>query len=173
VLRQLTASGIRSEQVHVSRNRKGANNSPQPPDCLCVDFDQTHEYRLATGGKDGYVYVLDMRRLSKPLEKLSLHAGDVRQVSWSKNDGASGLLASAGEDGHVLLWDVHKMRHSLHKQQQQQQGAAGAAAAGLGLPVPRKTQLSDALAQLSQPGLLFAHQGHIAAVDGLAWNPNR
>jgi hypothetical protein len=93
----------------------------------------------------------------------------------------------AGEDGHVLLWDVHKMRHSLRKQQQRQQqqqgsaaaaavaggAAAAAAAAGLGLPQPRRTQLSDALAELGQPGLLFAHHGHIAAVEGLAWNPDR
>jgi WD40 repeat protein len=182
----LTTAGMKAAGVHVSRNRNGQQSNPNA-DCLTVDFDPNHPHRLATGGSDGYVYVLDMRRLEKPLDKLSLHAGDVRQVSWSR--GAPGLLASAGEDGHALLWDVHKMRHSLRKQQQrqqqqqqqgtaaglgpQQQGSAAAAAAGLGLPQPRRTQLSDALAQLAQPGLLFAHHGHIAAVGGLAWNPDR
>jgi WD40 repeat protein len=168
-LRQLTAEGVRAARVHVRRNRGSQTN--QPPDCLTVDFDPNHPHRLATGGKDGYVYVLDMRRLAQPLEKLSLHAGDVRQVSWSR--GVPGLLASAGEDDHVLLWDVHKMKHSLRKQQQQGTAAAAAGGGGLGLPQPRKTHLSDALAQLSQPGLLFVHQGHIAAVEGLAWNPDR
>jgi WD40 repeat protein len=189
--RQSTPAGLKAAALHVRRSRSGQQSNPQA-DCLTVDFDPNHAHRLATGGADGYVYVLDMRRLEQPLEKLSLHAGEVRQVSWSSS--VPGLLASSGEDGHVLLWDVHQMRHSVRKQQQrqQQQGAApaaaaggsalqgsaaapaaAAAAAGLGLPQPRKTQLSDALATLSQPGLLFAHHGHIAAVDGMAWNPDR
>ncbi|KAF6258744.1 WD40-repeat-containing domain protein [Scenedesmus sp. NREL 46B-D3] len=184
VLGQLMAARTTAASLHVSRNRGGQPQKPHA-DCLTVEFDPSHAHRLATGGRDGYVYVLDMRRMAQPLEKLSLHAGDVRQVSWSRC--TPGLLASAGEDGHVLLWDVHKMRHSLRKQQQQRQQQASAAAAaaapaaaaegggggGLGLAQPRRTQLSDALAQLAQPGLLFAHQGHIAAVEGLAWNPDR
>jgi WD40 repeat protein len=92
-LRQLTTAGMKAAGVHVSRNRDGQQSNPQA-DCLTVDFDPNHPHRLATGGADGYVYVLDMRRLERPLEKLSLHAGDVRQVSWSR--GAAGLLASAG-----------------------------------------------------------------------------
>ena len=168
-------SNRRHGQAHIRRDR-AKSNSRGELDCLSVDFDHSHSYRLATGGKDGFVNVWDMRQLDNALECLPLHAGDVRHVSWSK--GAPGLLASAGEDSHVLLWDVHKMKNAVKRQQQQQQVGPSSAAAGqpgLGLPQPRvvNRELSNAIRQLSVPGLLFLHHGHMSAVEQVAWNPDR
>lgn len=113
------SNNLRSGQLHVRRSRAKQDPSTESADCLSVGFDPNHSYRMASGGKDGYVYVIDMRKLNDPLERLPLHAGDVRHVSWSQ--GAPGILASAGEDSHVLLWDASKMKNAVKQQQRRQQ----------------------------------------------------
>lgn len=163
----------RTGRVHVRRRRERrlqqleSEGALQPlgADCFCVAFDPLHDYRLASGGADGRVKLLDMRRLDDPVEELGLHAGSVTSVAWSHS--LPGLLASAGEEGAVLLWDANKLQHAgafgAHHQQQQQEG--------LGLPQPphiRRNNLSANVRQYSLPGLLFVHGGHFGAVGGLA-----
>ena len=73
-------------------------------DALTVAFDPLDGNRLATGGADGVVCVLDVRRLEGPVERLLQHAGGVNQVAWSGVVG--GVFASCSDDAGVLLWDV-------------------------------------------------------------------
>eukprot|EP00775_Hariotina_reticulata_P006055 gene6055-6293_t len=87
----------------------GSSTSVQPVqdkfhltrDCYTVAFDAHNNFRLASGGADGCVYLLDTRRLDRPLHVLAQHAGSVTQVAWSPC--VPGLLASTGDDGFVLL----------------------------------------------------------------------
>jgi WD40 repeat protein len=172
----------RTGRVHVQRRRERrlqqleAEGAVQPPgaDCYCVAFDPLHDFRLASGGADGRVKLLDMRRLDDPVEELGLHAGSVTSVAWSHS--LPGLLVSAGEEGAVLLWDANKLQHvgafGAHQQQQQQQQQQEA----LGLPQPphiRRNNLSANVRQYSLPGLLFMHGGHLGAVGALALCPGR
>jgi WD40 repeat protein len=140
-------------------------------DCFCVAFDPQHDYRLASGGADGFVQILDLRRLDEPVESLGMHAGNVTSLAWSHS--LPGLLVSAGEDGTVLLWDANRLQHKQpvaqqRGQQQQQQGQ------GLNLPQPHHLrQLTASVQQQGHPGLLFIHGGHLGPVGGLALNPSR
>lgn len=179
-LTHFTGPGVRQPSVgavHVSRRRErrlqqleqeGGQRAAQ--DCYCVAFDPLHDYRLASGGADGYIKLLDMRRLDDPVEELSMHAGSVTSVVWSHT--LPGLLASAGEDGAVLLWDANKLQHAdafaCHQLQQQQQG--------LGLPQPlhiAREGLTNSVREFSWPGLLFMHGGHLGLVGALASSPDR
>jgi WD40 repeat protein len=123
-------------------------------DCLCVAFDPCHEHRLASGGADGYVYVLDSRRLDEPLQQLRLHAGSVTSVAWSPK--RAGLLATAGEDGVVLLWDADKMQQPQPQQQPHDEHA--------------RLDVGSQVAMLGQRGLLWAHGGHLSPVSAVALN---
>jgi hypothetical protein len=129
------------------------------PDCLCVSFDPCHEHRLATGGADGFVYVLDRRALDTPLHQLRLHGGAVAHVAWSS--ARRGLLATAGEDGVVLLWDAARL------------GPAGSAAQGLAAQEGRHRGVASHIAELGQQGLVWAHGGHMSPVSALALHPSR
>jgi len=162
-------------QIHVRRERRQHAQQQQqepdrskPQDCFCVAFDPLHDHRLASAGADGFINVLDVRSLDEPVDKLGMHAGSVTSLAWSHT--LPGLLASAGEDGAVLLWDANKLQHAGrfqdHHQQQQQ--------AGLGLPQPSQVRgVTEEVRQLSLPGLLFMHGGHLGCVGGVALNPER
>lgn len=149
-------------------------------DCFCVAFDPCNDHRLASGGADGYVNILDTRKLSQPVDQLGLHAGSVTSVAWSHS--LPGLLASAGEDGAVMLWDANKLQHAARfaggRQQQQgqnqQQLHVQDMQGALGLPAHRQVRAYEqSLREHSLPGLLFMHGGHFGAVGGLALNPHR
>ena len=194
-----TGAGVQNptkSRVHVRRSRQqrlqdlekgGAANGTAVHDCFCVAFDLLHDYRLASGGADGYVKVLDMRRLDQPVEELGMHAGNVTSVAWSHS--LPGLLVSGGDDGAVLLWDANKLRHAaaFGPQQQQQQGPQQQQGQpvqqqhpqqqqGLGLPEQRHIRLSnltESVRQYSLPGLLFMHGGHLGPVGSVALNAER
>jgi hypothetical protein len=192
-LTQFTGAGVRQPHigsVHVRRQRKQRlaqlqqeGQQPVSADCYCVAFDPSHEHRLASGGADGYVKILDLRRLDDPVEQLGMHAGSVTSVAWSHS--LPGLLTSAADDGAVLLWDANRFEHAgafsrrQAQQQQQQQDEAldqqqQQHQQGLGLRQPPTVgHYLEECRKLSLPGLLFMHGGHLGAVGGLALNPDR
>lgn len=187
-LTQFTGAGVQQPQigsVHVKRQREQRlaqleQEGPQPlsADCYCIAFDPSHEHRLASGGADGFVKILDLRRLDDPVEQLGMHAGSVTSVAWSHS--LPGLLTSSSDDGAVLLWDTNKFEHAAAfsrrpaQQQQDQPPDQWQQQQGLGLRQPPKVgHYLEECRKLSLPGLLFMHGGHMGAVGGLALNPER
>jgi histone-binding protein RBBP4 len=72
---------------------------------------------------------------------LAAHRDAVTAVRWAQDSGT--LLASAGNDRKVMLWDLAQVGKALSDE-----------------------ELEDGPAEL-----LFIHAGHTAAVSDLAWNP--
>ncbi len=81
------------------------------------------------------------------------HYGPVNAVAWQPSTPGSNLLASAGDDGRVLLWDLRS-----------QAGPAAVAPLRLVTPAASKGSVVD------QPGSLRPSTGHgDVALTSLAW----
>lgn len=67
---------------------------------------------IATGGGDDVIHVIsfdpDTEELSVLVQQLHAHSQDVNCVRWrpSRQSDTIGMLASAGDDGVVTLWNV-------------------------------------------------------------------
>jgi cell division cycle 20-like protein 1, cofactor of APC complex len=58
---------------------------------------------LATGGKDGTIFLRDVRVREESVQTLSDHAAEVCGLRWSPDGG---VLASGGNDNLVMLWST-------------------------------------------------------------------
>ncbi|KAK9830952.1 hypothetical protein WJX81_001883 [Elliptochloris bilobata] len=59
--------------------------------------------QIAVGAAHGVVYVFDLRRPASALSQQRLHADAVRRLAFSTRTGCALALASASDDGQVLL----------------------------------------------------------------------
>ncbi|CAG7853980.1 SubName: Full=Related to human and petunia an11 protein {ECO:0000313/EMBL:CCA67184.1} [Serendipita indica DSM 11827] len=84
--------------------------SPVPPprttssSLLRIAFNPNDANYMATFHLDSHdVQVLDMRSPGQPVADLRAHRGQVNAVSWGKVDA---MLATGGDDGQLLIWDM-------------------------------------------------------------------
>lgn len=182
----LKRSLLRKHQLPPQQQREGSLTEQSAPDCTCVAFDPCDEYRLASGGADDYVYVLDRRRLEQPLDQLRLHGGSVTSVRWSHQ--RPGMLLTAAADGLVVLWDAGNMRHATAapachlfargsaagKHQQSQQPVQLQQQHPQQQRRPKQlSETEEAMAVLNQPGVVWVFGGHFSGVSAAAMNPDR
>ncbi|KRZ09443.1 Histone-binding protein RBBP4, partial [Trichinella zimbabwensis] len=71
---------------------------------MCLSFNPFDQNYLATGDIKGNVAIWDDRNLYRPVKLLQYHSSEVTQVAWSPS--YEDLLASAGSDGHIILWKI-------------------------------------------------------------------
>lgn len=104
------------------------------------------------------VQVLDMRSPGRPVVELKGHRGVVTSVGWSRQD--SGIVASAGDDCQVLVWDLGAQGlYSSHASSVQARS-----------PHPEGTGGSSQQTRTStEPMLAYTAPGE---VNNLAWSPN-
>mmetsp|Transcript_2585 Transcript_2585/g.7191 ORF Transcript_2585/g.7191 Transcript_2585/m.7191 type:complete len:362 (-) Transcript_2585:425-1510(-) len=73
-------------------------------DLHCVDWNAADNNLLVTGTADGSTYILDRRQVGQPLRCLRGHREAVFRVGW--RPGSTRHFASAGEDAHLIIWDI-------------------------------------------------------------------
>lgn len=92
---------------------------------------------FATGSWDGSVKVWPSTVGSTPQGKLVGHFGRVFGVAWQPHTPGTNLLASCGEDGRCLVWDVRSMSGPAVVAAYRMQGSS----AGQGSVVAKSTAL--------------------------------
>lgn len=62
--------------------------------------------QLSVSTEDGYLYTYDARSINKPMYEAKLHS---EACGFSYSPGLDGLLATAGKDKMVKIWDARNM----------------------------------------------------------------
>ncbi|KAI0373540.1 WD40 repeat-like protein [Pilatotrama ljubarskyi] len=133
------------------------SSSARPPTSplLRIAFNPADSNYMSTFHMDGTeVQILDMRSPGQPVMELKAHRAQVNALGWSSTD--SQLLATAGDDSQLLLWDI-----SPHTQAP----AASPRNASTGLSSPRPDVKKRVL---TDPVMAYTGASEIV---NLAWSP--
>ena len=95
---------------------------------------------FATASSDATVALWDFRALGQPLHLLRKHAAEIYSLAW--NPVNANILASAGVDRRVMVWDLSRIGEAVPEEQKEEGPAE----------------------------LLFVHAGHTAKVNDISWN---
>ncbi|QRV96767.1 WD repeat-containing protein [Ceratobasidium sp. AG-Ba] len=126
---------------------------------LRVAFNPLDANYLATFHADSSnVQVLDMRNPGSPVVELKGHRGAVSAIGWGAAEGS--MLASAGDDCQVLVWDLTTTMVNASANQQQQ-------SRGPGLASPRPPENTTARA-VYEPAMAYTAP---AEINNIAWSP--
>jgi len=132
------------------------SSSARPPTSplLRIAFNPSDQNYMSTFHMDGSdVQILDMRSPGQPVIELRGHHAPINALGWGSADRP--LLATAGDDCQVLLWDL--ANHT--------QGAASPRSAGSRLNSPRP----DAKKKIvTEPIMAYTASSQIT---NLAWSP--
>ncbi|KDQ57671.1 hypothetical protein JAAARDRAFT_130798 [Jaapia argillacea MUCL 33604] len=130
------------------------STSARPPTSplLRICFNPADSNYMSTFHMDGSeIQILDMRSPGQPVMELKAHRAQVNALGWSATE--TPLLATAGDDCQVLLWDLANYM----------QISTAASRSRMNSPRP------DAKKQvISDPVMAYAAQSEIT---GLAWSP--
>jgi len=119
---------------------------------LRISFNPLDPHFLATFHADSPdVQVLDMRSPGKPVSELKAHRAPVQAIGWGASEGS--MLASAGDDHQLLVWDLSSS--SLSPRQQVRSPA-----------LPESGQA--ATRTIVDPTLAYQAMGEI---NNLTWSP--
>ncbi|KAG8742685.1 hypothetical protein FRC10_001041 [Ceratobasidium sp. 414] len=126
---------------------------------LRVAFNPLDANYLATFHMDSSnVQVLDMRNPGNPVVELKGHRGAVSAIGWGAAEAS--MLASAGDDCQVLVWDLTSTMVNASTGQQQQ-------SRGPGLASPRPPD-SATTRTVYEPAMAYTAP---AEISNLAWSP--
>ncbi|KAJ1299746.1 hypothetical protein OPQ81_007332 [Rhizoctonia solani] len=125
---------------------------------LRVAFNPLDANYLATFHMDSpNVQVLDMRNPGQPVVELKAHRGAVSAIGWGAAEGS--MLATAGDDCQVLVWDLTSTMAAASAANQQQ-------SRGPGLASPRPPDSTTRT--VFDPALAWTGPSEIS---NLAWSP--
>ncbi|KIJ49380.1 hypothetical protein M422DRAFT_74518 [Sphaerobolus stellatus SS14] len=106
-LRSLEHSTILYEAstVRAKESKAGSpQNRPMSTPLLRIAFNPADSHYIATFHMDAQeVQILDMRSPGAPVIEIKGHKAQVNAIGWSRHDN---MLATAGDDSQVLVWDV-------------------------------------------------------------------
>ncbi|KAI0343110.1 WD40 repeat-like protein [Trametopsis cervina] len=117
----LRAFDLRSlEHSTILYETPAPKNAPPPPSSpsssarpltsplLRIAFNPSDSNYMATFHQDGSdIQILDMRSPGQPVMELKAHRAPVNALSWGLTD--TPLLATAGDDSQLLLWDLSSL----------------------------------------------------------------
>jgi WD repeat-containing protein 68 len=144
----------------------GAGSRPTTSALLRICFHPTDSNYLATFHMDGSdVQILDMRSPGQPVMEMRAHRAQVNAVAFGS--GEQPLLATAGDDCQLLLWDLAPHKTALGAAQTSGSGGAGAGGGGAGrLNSPRPDASKRRV--VTEPAMAYTGP---AEITSLAWSP--
>ncbi|KAL4252644.1 WD repeat-containing protein DCAF7-like protein [Abortiporus biennis] len=87
-----------------------ASARPITSPLLRIAFNPQDSNYMSTFHQDGSdIQILDMRSPGQPVMELRAHRAPVNALGWSATESA--LLATAGDDCQLLLWDINPYTH--------------------------------------------------------------
>lgn len=142
------------KNVPLPTSNPSASARPPTSPLLRIAFNPSDSNYMSTFHMDGSdVQILDMRSPGQPVIELRGHQGPINALGWGSADHP--LLATAGDDCQVLLWDLANYT----------QGAASPRSAGSRLNSPRpdakKKIVTDPVMAYTAP----------SQITNLAWSP--
>ncbi|TFK75342.1 WD40 repeat-like protein [Pluteus cervinus] len=131
------------------------STSARPPTSplLRIAFNPNDSNYMSTFHMDGSeVQILDMRSPGHPVFELRAHHGQINALGWGS--GERPLLATAGDDCQILLWDLSSYAQS---------GSSPHGSSRLNSPRPdvKKRTISDPVMAYTAP----------SQITNLAWSP--
>ncbi|KAG8962031.1 hypothetical protein FRC03_004670 [Tulasnella sp. 419] len=104
-LRSLEHSTILYE-AHAYRNQSSTQSAGrQSSPLLRISFNPLDPNSIATFHSDSPdIQILDMRNPGRPVLELKGHKAPVQAIGWGSAEGS--VLASAGDDNQLLIWDL-------------------------------------------------------------------
>jgi periodic tryptophan protein 1 len=105
---KVIASGGLEGNIHVKAadNPKSGVHSSVPSSIESLSWNPLIHHELSISTEDGYFYTFDVRSMSRPLFEQKTHQGS---SCFAFSPSVSGLLATAGKDKLVKLWDSRTM----------------------------------------------------------------
>ncbi|PPQ98437.1 hypothetical protein CVT24_004116 [Panaeolus cyanescens] len=142
------------KSVPSNNSSPSSSARPQTSPLLRIAFNPADSNYMSTFHMDGNdVQILDMRSPGQPVMELRAHHAPINALGWGS--AKVPLLATAGDDCQVLLWDLSNYS----------QGAASPRSAGSRLNSPRP----DAKKRIvTEPVMAFSANSQ---VTNLAWSP--
>ncbi|KAF9008008.1 WD40 repeat-like protein [Cyathus striatus] len=132
-----------------------ASARPPTSPLLRISFNPSDSNYMSTFHMDGSeVQILDMRSPGQPVIELRGHHGPISALGWSSSSEHP-LLATAGDDCQVLLWDLVNYTQS----------AASPRSAGSRLNSPRPDAKKKVV---TEPVMAYTAPGQVTNV---AWSP--
>ncbi|CAL1708190.1 unnamed protein product [Somion occarium] len=128
---------------------------PHTSPLLRIAFNPADSNYMSTFHQDGQeIQILDMRSPGQPVMELKAHRGPVNSLGWSSTENP--LLATAGDDCQLLLWDLNAFTQIAAQ-------SPRSTSAGLSSPRPdaKKRIVTD-------PVMAYTGQSEIV---NLAWSP--
>jgi len=114
-LHEFSFCSVGDDGMAVVWDRREANSSSKieahAGEARSVAYNHYNQHLLATGGDDKVVALWDLRRVDKPLLRMSGHTEEVACVQWSPFH--EDVLASGSLDQTVNLWDISQAAQGL------------------------------------------------------------
>ena len=73
-----------------------------------VQFHPFHPNYFATANDNGTIQVWDTRKNTEALQVITAHQGLLLAIDWHPSENSENLIASAGRDRLVKVWDLKK-----------------------------------------------------------------
>ncbi|OMJ73100.1 hypothetical protein SteCoe_28303 [Stentor coeruleus] len=103
----LASAGIEGHIFIKSADNPTANMQTSVPSSIeNVAWNPFLTNQLSVSTEDGYFYTYDVRSINKPVYEAKLHS---ETCGFSYSPGLDGLLATAGKDKMVKIWDARNM----------------------------------------------------------------
>ncbi|EJT97431.1 WD40 repeat-like protein [Dacryopinax primogenitus] len=101
------------EMVVTPATLTGASSGRSAPPLARVQFSPTDSNYIAMFHlESNKVTIIDMRTPGRPLAELVAHGGNVNAIGWGQCEA---MIASAGDDHQLLLWDLSSSVMSPHR----------------------------------------------------------
>ncbi|SGZ51493.1 CIC11C00000002633 [Sungouiella intermedia] len=102
----VSTKSLSKATIHTSTKHSGA--------VKCLLFNPHLPHVLATGGKNGEIYIWDIRTFADPFApgRAMTPMDEILCVSW--NNAVSHILATTSNGGYTSIWDLKSKREVLH-----------------------------------------------------------